>query len=448
MKKAILCILIIAAAGGGVLVGSIFSRQASRPEHPVGSSHLHGAASSQETETDLADMPPGTVAISPERQQAIGVRAEPVAKKPYTQTVRLLGRVVADETRTYFINATIDGWVTKTYPNTTGSFVKKNETLAAFYSPEFLSAGQALLFALSSMDRVRTTGRETEAQQGQLTQFKINLQQYRDSLRNLGMGDLQIEEMIRTRRYMENVNVTSPGDGIILNRNVSLGQRFDKGTELYRIADIGRVWILADAYQADADSFLPKAVARVTQPQQMKTFEAQVSTVPPVFDPATRTLKVRLEADNPGYLLRPEMFVDVELSVERPAAIVVPADAVLDAGLTRTVFVMRGTGIFEPRPVKTGRRLRGAVEIVEGLSEGERIVTSGNFLIDSESKLSLAAQGMQAALARDPVCGREISPRKAEKAGLAVGHGGRTYYFESEACRQQFQKDPQRYVKD
>jgi Cu(I)/Ag(I) efflux system membrane fusion protein len=142
------------------------------------------------------------------------------------------------------------------------------------------------------------------------------------------------------------------------------------------------------------------------------------------------------------------MFVDVELSIERPAAIVVPADAVLDSGMQRTVFVLRGAGLFEPRQVKTGRRLRGAVEIVEGLSEGERIVTSGNFLIDSESKLSLAALGMQAALARDPVCGREISPRKAEKAGLTAGHGGKVYHFDSEACRQQFQKDPERYVKE
>jgi membrane fusion protein, copper/silver efflux system len=446
MKRAVLCIIIVAAAGGGFLAGGIFSRQAPGPEHTVGSSHLHGSASSQEISTDLADMPPGTVAISPERQQAIGVRAEQVAKKPYTHTVRLLGRVVADETRTYFINATIDGWVTRTYPNTTGSFVKKNETLAAFYSSEFLSAGQALLFALSSMDRVHTTGRETEAQTGQLTQFKINLQQYRDSLRNLGMGDLQIEEMIRTRRYMENVNVTSPGDGIILNRNVSLGQRFDKGTELYRIADISRVWILADAYQADADSFLPKAVARVTQPQRMQTFEAQVSTVPPVFDPATRTLKVRLEADNPGYLLRPEMFVDVELSIERPAAIVVPADAVLDSGMQRTVFVLRGEGLFEPRPVKTGRRLRGAVEIVEGLSEGERIVTSGNFLIDSESKLTLAASGMQALLAKDPVCGLEVSPHKAAKAGWKSTHAGKSYYFCSDEHRREFEKNPAQHA--
>ena len=311
-------------------------------------------------------MPPGTVAISPERQQAVGIRVGQAEKKPFTHTMRLLGRVAADETRIYFINATIDGWITKTLPNTTGSFVKKNETLAAFYSSEFLSAGQALLFALSSMDRVRTTGKEAELQKDQLTQFKINLQQYKDSLRNLGMGDLQIEEMIRTRKYMENVNVTSPADGIILVRNVSLGQRFEKGTELYRIADISRVWILADVYQNEAEAFVPGTVARVNLPQQKKTYQAKVSEVLPVFDPTTRTLKVRLETDNPGFVLRPDMFVDVEMPVAYPAAIVVPADAVLDSGLRKTVFVDSGQRAFRapggedgPAHRRPGRDHRG-----------------------------------------------------------------------------------------
>ncbi len=393
MKKALVCIMLVVAAAAGFIAGGTLSRQADSPGHAAGQRNTPPAAFDRQPESDLPDTPPGTVAISPERRQAIGVRVEPVAKRPFTSTIRLPGRVAPDETRTYFINATIDGWITKTYPNTTGSFVKKNEILAAFYSPEFLSAGQALLFALDSMDRVRTTGQESEARKGQLTQFKINLQQYRDSLRNLGMGDLQIEEMIRTRKYMENVNVTSPADGIILARNVSMGQRFDKGTELYRIADIGRVWILADAYQGDAEAFAPGAVAKVTHPQQLRSFVALVSAVPPVFDPATRTLKVRLEADNPGYLLRPEMFVDVEIPVERPAAIAVPADAVLASGLRTTVFVERGSGYFEPREVQTGRRFRGTVEITAGLAEGERVVTSGTFLIDSESRLQYPGAG-------------------------------------------------------
>ena len=252
------------------------------------------------------------------------------------------------------INATVDGWVTETFPNATGNFVKKNETLAAFYSPEFLSAGQALLFALSSQDRVQATGKEPQAQKDQITQFNLNIKQYRDSLRNLGMGDLQIEEMIRTRRYMENVNITSPADGIILVRNVSQGQRFDKGTELYRIADLSRVRIQTDTYEDEAQYLRPGNIVNVSLPALKKTFKAKVSNALPQFDEATRTLKVRLEAENPDYALRPGMFVDVELSINLPPAISVPTDAILDSGVKRTVFVDLGNGLFEPREVETG----------------------------------------------------------------------------------------------
>jgi membrane fusion protein, copper/silver efflux system len=387
MKRAFYFLAILATAAVAFLAGILYDRDPTDVNPTTRQQTAANQNSAWQPEADLADMPSGTVAISPERQQAVGIRVGQAEKKPLTHKIRLLGRVAADETRTYFMNATIDGWITKTLPNTTGSFVKKNETLAAFYSPEFLSAGQALLFALGSMDRVRTTGKEAEFQKDQLTQFKINLQQYKDSLRNLGMGDQQIEEMIRTRKYMENVNVTSPADGIILVRNVSLGQRFEKGTELYRIADISSVWVIADVYQNEAEAFVPGTVARMNLPQQKKTYQAKVSEVLPVFDPASRTLKVRLETENPGFVLRPDMFVDVELPVTYAAAVMIPADAVLNSGLKKTVFIDRGNGFFEPREVKTGRHIGGQVEIIEGLEAGERIVISGNFLVDSESRL-------------------------------------------------------------
>ncbi len=446
MKRAFYFFAILATAAAAFLAGILYDRDPSEVNLSSRQQAEANQNSAWQPEVDLADMPPGTVAISPERQQAVGTRVGEVGKMAFTHTIRLLGRVAADETRTYFINATIDGWITKTLANTTGSFVKKNEILAVFYSPEFLSAGQALLFALGSMDRVRTTGKEAEFQKDQITQFKINLQQYKDSLRNLGMGDLQIEEMIRTRKYMENVNITSPADGIILVRNVSLGQRFEKGTELYRIADISRVWVLADVYETEADAFRPGSEAKVALPHQKKTFISKVSEVLPVFDPATRTLKVRLEADNPGFMLRPDMFVDVELPVTYPPAVMAPADAIINSGLTRTVFVDRGNGFFEPREVKTGRNFGGQIEIVEGLDAGERIVTSGTFLIDSESKLQLAAQGMYTTLNKDPACGTEVSRVKAERAGRKIVHQGKTYYFDSQECMQIFEKDPGRYA--
>ncbi|TLM98849.1 efflux RND transporter periplasmic adaptor subunit, partial [bacterium] len=340
--------------------------------------------------TGAATTPSGAVRVSPEKQQVIGLKVERVDRISPRNMVRFLGRVAADERRVYFINATIDGWITKTYSNSTGSLVRKNEVLATFYSPEFLSAGQALLFALSSMDRVQATGNESPAQKDQLQQFNINLKQYRDSLKNLGMGDVQIEEMIRTRRFMENVNITSPADGFIISRKVSEGQRFDKGTELYQIADLRRVWILVDTYGNESQYFHPGQIVPVRC--QGKMFTARVSKVLPQFDPATRTLKVRLEADNPGFALRPDMFVDVEFPVRMPTGIIVPADAVLDSGLKKTVFVERGNGYFEPRAVETGNWFDDRVEIVRGLAPGERIVVSGNFLLDSESRMRAALE--------------------------------------------------------
>jgi YHS domain-containing protein len=142
------------------------------------------------------------------------------------------------------------------------------------------------------------------------------------------------------------------------------------------------------------------------------------------------------------------MFVDLELPIQLPSAIAIPADAILDSGLKKTVFVDHGNGVFEPREVETGWRMGDRVEIVNGLKPGERIVISGNFLIDSESRLELASSGMQGTLSKDPVCGVEVSLKKAEKAGLKTSHGGKTYYFDSDECKQQFDKNPQQYIKN
>ena len=178
------------------------------------------------------------------------------------------------------------------------------------------------------------------------------------------------------------------------------------------MADLSRVWILADLFENESQYIKPGARVQVTLPHQRKTFQATVSKILPQFDAASRTLKVRLETDNPGFVLRPDMFVDVELPISLPPAISVPADAVLDSGLRKTVFVDRGNGFFEPEKVETGWRIGDRVEIVKGLQPGERIVVSGNFLIDSESRLELAAAGMYGTLSKDPVCGMEADEKR------------------------------------
>jgi len=252
--------------------------------------------------------------------------------------------------------------------------------------------------------------------------------------------------MERTRQFTENINIAAPVTGFVLARNVSPGERFDKGKELYRIADLSRVWILVDIFENEAPDLLPGTKIRVSLPHKKKMFQATVSRVLPLFDGTSRTLKVRLEADNPGYFLRPDMFVDVELPITLPSAIMVPSDAVLDSGVKKKVFVDRGNGFFEPREVETGWRIGNQVEVTRGLKPGDRIVISGNFLIDSESRLELAAAGMYGTMSKDPVCGADVSINKAEKTGRKSTYQGKTYYFSSDECKERFERNPERFA--
>jgi membrane fusion protein, copper/silver efflux system len=400
---------------------------------------------------DPASLLPGTAHVSPEKQQMIGVRVAQVEKSSGLRTLRLLGRVAADERRVYRLNAATDGWIQQTFSDSTGSVVQKDQVLAEYYAPEFLGAEQAYFYALNSLDRFKAAGKETS---DQIAVTQVSVRQAADGLRNLGMGEVQIQALARDRQTTQSIELRSPATGFVLERNISPGQRFERGKELYRIADLSRVWILADTFGKEAQFLRPGLTAAVALPDQGRAFHARVSDVLPQFDPATRTLKVRLETDNPGYALRPDMFVDVELPVRLPAAITVPADAVLDSGLKKTVFVDRGNGYFEPRKVETGWRHDDRVEIVKGLAPGERIVVSGNFLIDSESRMKLAAAGMgaknapaTAAKVKDPVCGMNADEGEAKAAGWMSEYRGKTYYFCSDHCKRQFDQDPQRYLK-
>jgi membrane fusion protein, copper/silver efflux system len=401
------------------------------------------------TKKEPAGLPPGMVHVTLDRQQLIGVRVAASEVAPAQRMLRFVGRAVPDETRVYVLNATIDGWITKTTQVTTGSYVKEEQVLATFYSPEFLSASSALLFALSSMDRVQAVGGndpQNQVQKDQLAQFNVSLQQYKDSLRNLGMGRRQTEELIKNRKYTESIDITAPGAGIILTRNVSEGQRFVKGQEFFRIADLRRIWVVADVYENEADLFRPGMTVRVNLPQRHRTFTGKVSSVPPIFDPASRTLKVRIEVANPDLVLRPDMFVDVEASLAVPATLTVPLEAVLDSGLRKTVFVDRGNGYFEPRKVETGRALGDRVEIARGLMAGEKIVVSGNFLLDSEARMRQAASGITGKAVRDPVCGMDVDEERSKAAGYHREFQGKGYTFCSVVCRDAFGREPQRYA--
>jgi len=407
---------------------------------------VYADAAGDSISANSATVPAGTVKISAAKQQLIGVRIGAVEQKKMATRLRLLGKVAADETRVYFINATVDGWITEALPVATGDRVTNGQTLATFYSPEFLSAGQALLFAVNSQDRIHATGMETAVESNKLAQFQLNLQQFRDSLRNLGMGEAQIEEMMHTRKFIQNVNIVSPADGFISARNISDGLRFDKGTEFFRITDLRRVWILIDVFERDARLLHPHDTVRVSLPHQKFSLTATVSSALPQFNLSTRTLKLRLEADNPDFVLKPDMFVDIEVTAQLPETLVVPVTAVLDAGLRQTVFVARGNGSFEPRVVTTGERSNEEIQILRGLMPGERIVVSGNFLLDSESRMRFAAAGIHGNPSLDPVCGMTVDETRARAEGRTFVHQGVTYLFCNDGCQEKFASGPMKFL--
>ena len=396
-------------------------------------------------EADVSSMPPGTVSISPQKQQLIGVRVAIVEKASQSHTLRTVGRIAPDEKRVYRLVAGIDGWIRETYNNDTGTLVKKDERLASFYSPQFRAAQLAYLAILGSgEDRFQAGGRQALAPSQQAS---VSLQTYIDALESLGMSEQQMKELASTRQITDKVFIVAPATGFIIARNVSPGQRFDKGTEWYRIADLSRVWVLADLFRNEEEYVKPGMKVKVTIPQTRKTLHAVVSTVLPQFDPNSRTLKVRLELENPGYTLRPDMFVDVEFPVIFPAALTVPADAVLDSGIRKTVFIDRGNGYFEPRKVETGWRFGDRIEITKGLMPGEKIVVSGTFLIDSESRMKAAAAGIYGESSKDPVCGMYVDEGKAKASGKTGSYSKKIYYFCSDDCKQKFEKNPGLYLK-
>ena len=333
---------------------------------------------------------PGVMHVSSERQQTIGVRLGRVEKSPATLTFRALGRVAADEARVFPLITGADGWVRQIFPRATGSMVQKGQPLVTVYGREYMTTQRAYLYALRGMETApQVPAGDFQDKPG------FALEEARLNLQNLGFEKAQIQQLAETRQVLLDVTLTAPAAGIIVARNVFPQQRFERGAELFRIADLSSVWIVADLSGDEAQYVHGGATAKVTLPDRPGTvFHATVTKTLPRFDAAARTLKVRLETANRALTLWPDMFVDLEFLVSLPATATVPADAVLESGLKKTVFVVKGPGLFEPRTVETGWRFSDRVQILRGLEPGESIVVSGNFLLDSESRIQQGgAQG-------------------------------------------------------
>lgn len=372
-------------------------------ERPAGMSHQGEVtpAESIDEGKDSQSPLPGEVKIDPSRQQLIGVKVSAVQRKPMIHTLRLYGRVVLDETKVYRLNASTDSWVRELSSATTGSLVRKDEILAEMLAPAFFNAQNNYVIQLGQMDRVREQlGGELRPQQTEIANNQILMAL--QGLQTLGITDAQIAELAKTRKARPYLEVRAPARGVVLSRKITLNQWFKAGEEFYTIADIGKVWVYADIYEGEAIHIRPGMTVKVRHVQMGKSFSAKVGAVLPLFDSSARTLKVRVDVDNPRYDLRPDMFVDVEIPITLPASINIPAEAVLDTGTRKIVYVEKGNGVFEPRRVETGWRYGGQVEITDGLLPGDKVAVSGNFLIDSESRMEITASGADTRTSEEP----------------------------------------------
>jgi membrane fusion protein, copper/silver efflux system len=325
----------------------------------------------------------GEFQISPERQQLIGVVFSNAEMASGTETVRAVGRVVADETRITRIHPKIEGWIERTQVDFTGQLVAQGAPLLSIYSPELLASQQELLLAIRARESMRGSGNQEAIANAESLVAAAR--------RRLELWDLsasQVEEVEKTRTPLRAVTLYSPAGGYVTARNAFPGQKVTPETELYAIADLNHVWIMADVFEADLGKIGLGQAALVTPASGPGGgFVARVSYIQPQIDPATRTLKVRLESDNPRLRLKPDMFVNVEFRIGLSGRVTVPADAVVNTGTSQTVFVDLGDGRLEPRSVELGERIGDRVQILRGLHTGERVVSSGTFLVDSEAKL-------------------------------------------------------------
>ncbi|MEH6627856.1 MAG: efflux RND transporter periplasmic adaptor subunit [Motiliproteus sp.] len=357
-------------------------------------------------EDKVSDEPSGTVRIDPVMVQNIGVRTVRVEQRDLVKQVRASGRISVDESRMTRLHPRTEGWVEKQFVTRVGDRVRKGDKLLQIYSPQLVTSQQEYLLALDNLDVLKNST-YVDIRNG----AKELVQSSYQRLRLLDMPAHAIRTLKKNRKVSRAVSIESPFDGVALNVGAREGQYIMPKTELYMLADLSKVWLLADVYEYELPwiAIGNSASMKITGMGDQE-FRGTVSYIYPYADSKTRTIKVRLEFDNPEGLLKPDMFADVSIGADaRPNAIVVPSAAIVRSGSREQVFVVREAGKFEPREVELGYSSDGWVEIRSGLTAGERVVNSALFLIDSESKLREAtAKMMEASQAEEPDAGLSL----------------------------------------
>lgn len=332
------------------------------------------------------------IRINADRIQAMGVRTERVARRTLEREVRAVGTIEVDERGQYTVSPKFEGWIEKLHVNTTGQPVTRGQALAEVYSPELVSAQREYLIAWRATRTL--AGAAADAQQGVRGLADAALER----LRNWDISEQQIARLRETGEPRRTLTLVAPASGVIVKDPPIAGMRFMPGEALFRIANLGTVWMIGDIFEQDLAQVAVGAAASLrVDAYPERSFPGKVTFIYPTLNAETRTARVRVELANANGLLKPGMYGNVRIgSGVANDAIVVPDSAVIDSGAKQTVLVALGEGRFEPRAVRLGRRAGGLVEVLSGLTEGETVVTRANFLIDAESNLKAALGGLTA----------------------------------------------------
>ena len=336
------------------------------------------------------NMAPGTAMVSPQMQQLMGVRTAIVEARTLGKTIRAVGTVAYDESRVKHVHSKVDGWVDKLYVDSTGAFVTKGQPLFSIYSPDLVATQSEYLMAkkhyetlaASSIPEVKTGASSlVAASKTRLALWDISEQQLR--------------ELERKGEPQRTLTLYSSHSGFVIKKEINEGMKVMGDRELYTIADLSSVWVNLDVYESDIPFIKVGQRADVSLSYSSgEPLKGRVSYIYPYLDEKTRSVKVRLEHSNPGYKLKPEMYVNAEIKIPGGTQLSIPEEAVLDTVTRKIVFVDKGDGHYEAKEVKVGTKMEGFYQVLSGLKEGEKVAASSAFLLDSESRLSEAMGAM------------------------------------------------------
>ena len=343
----------------------------------------------------MSSTPAGAVVVPAVMKQLIGVRTAPAGVAILGQEIRAVGTVGYDERGFTQVTVKTSGWVREVFINSIGRPVRKGEPLFTVYSPDLMATQDEYLLAVKMRSELAASPfAEVKANAASL------ITSTRERLRLWDVTDAQMASLERRGKAEPVLTISAPSSGIVMKREAVPGKYVEPGTTLYEVADLSTVWISADIYESEVAAVTlnqPVSVTFAAYPRE--SFQGHVSYIYPSLNTEARTVRVRVELPNPELKLKPGMFGTVIIQTEASKTLVVPKEAVLDTGLRQLVFLDRGEGAYAPYPVKLGRKSQDSVEVLEGLHEGDRIVTSANFLLDAESKLT-SASSMQAMMGR------------------------------------------------